>query len=102
VDYDLPDFPQSLHTVGTHARRSLAFVRLFEEVLLIGESVADGNSSWKGHCLPPERASFDQGTVWLPRRSLPSRNFIRIIQPLNLLTSSSIRRFPEFLISAIN
>jgi hypothetical protein len=27
VEYDLPDFPQSLHTVGTQARRSLTFVR---------------------------------------------------------------------------
>jgi len=27
VDYDLPAFPKSLHTVGTQARRSLTFVR---------------------------------------------------------------------------
>ena len=34
VDYDLPDFRQSLHTVGAHSRRSLAFSKLLKGVLL--------------------------------------------------------------------
>ena len=39
VDYDLPDFPKSLHTVGTHARRKISIYQAFEGVPLIGKSV---------------------------------------------------------------
>ena len=37
VDYDLPDFPKSLHSVGTHSRRKTSIYQAFEGVLLMGE-----------------------------------------------------------------
>jgi hypothetical protein len=37
VDNDLPDFPKSLHSVGTHSRRKTSIYQAFEGVLLMGE-----------------------------------------------------------------
>jgi len=37
VDNDLPDFPKSQHSVGTHLQRKTSIYQAFEGVLLMGE-----------------------------------------------------------------